>query len=231
MRHLIAGLGLVIIATTCALGRAEETLGDVPCEKEGSAATATDTASAPQQIVPQAAIDAATEGRYEDALPAYREALQRDPGNAERHANLAWILVGAEHTDEAIRELREAKRLEPERAGFSRDLAAVLAHKGRIEEAFQEFQHAIDLAPDDARSHFEFGKLYMVCRSYAGATEQFTAALQIEDTPKVRLVRVHRPISRRPICRGDRRLWRGAVEGPRELSRSCLPGICQHASR
>ncbi len=66
---------------------------------------------------------------YEQAVEAYRQSLQLQPGQYRAHYNLALALKKLNRIDEAIEQYRQALRLEPGHAGARAELDALLGNR------------------------------------------------------------------------------------------------------
>jgi Flp pilus assembly protein TadD len=66
------------------------------------------------------------EGRDEDAMSSFREAIRLDPDEQPAHLNYGAILVAHGQLDEAIVQFREAVRLRPSDARARKALAQTL---------------------------------------------------------------------------------------------------------
>jgi len=83
-----------------------------------------------------AAFDA--QGRLDDAIREYREAVRVNPGLAQAHGNLGVDLSEKGDINGAIREYQTAVRLKPDFAQAHNNLAVALYFKGRYAEAWKE---------------------------------------------------------------------------------------------
>lgn len=82
------------------------------------------------------------DGRNEEALAAYREALRHSPDTADLHYGEALALYALKRPSEAEAPLRRAIRLEPGRPEFHLYLGHVLAKDGRMEEAVAAYRES-----------------------------------------------------------------------------------------
>jgi tetratricopeptide (TPR) repeat protein len=88
------------------------------------------------------------EGKADEALALYRQAVKANPGFAAGHFNLGGELVRRGKLDEATVEFSEALRLKPEYSEAHYELGAVLFSMGRVDNAVKEYELALALAPD-----------------------------------------------------------------------------------
>ncbi len=105
------------------------------------------------------------EGRLNESIQQYREALQLKPEYADAHYNLGNALCRKGLWDEAIIQYREDLRLSPDDFGGYNNLGVALFQKGFPDEAITQFQEALRLKPD-----------------YADAQRNLAAALKAQRT-------------------------------------------------
>ena len=87
--------------------------------------------------------EAVSNGKPQDALKEYDEALRYDPDLAEAHMGKGVVLeLGFNKLDEAEAEYRKAIQLKPGLAEAHNNLGQLLARTGRLEEAVKEFDAA-----------------------------------------------------------------------------------------
>jgi tetratricopeptide (TPR) repeat protein len=89
-------------------------------------------------------------GRIEEAVEAYRAAIESDPDYPFAHLDLGKALRTLGDHGGAERALREAIRLAPRMGEPHFDLGVVLYETGRLEEAADAFEAALALDPTDA---------------------------------------------------------------------------------
>jgi len=94
------------------------------------------------------------QGRPEQALGAYRAALEMSPDDHVLYGMMGAAAAAAGRREEALGHYRRALQLAPQEAAHHNNLAALLAEAGKLEEALAEFQRAAQLDPDRAANYF-----------------------------------------------------------------------------
>lgn len=92
------------------------------------------------------------QGRLDEAIACFREAVRLEPGRAASHYNLGNALVAAGRTDEACAAYRDAVAIDPGFPLAQRNLGLALLEKGAVEEAAQALRRAVALDPRDTDS-------------------------------------------------------------------------------
>ena len=87
------------------------------------------------------------EGKLNEALAEYREALKIAPGRYQLHNNLGNLLDLLGQPDEALAEYQEAIRLNSQEPFIHDSLGSVLVELGRLDEAMTEYTNAAQLDP------------------------------------------------------------------------------------
>ena len=111
------------------------------------------------------------EGRYADALYAYKRALESDPGNPNR-----WLIVGAVYRDmkltaDAIECYKRAQELQPNLPIPYMHLGTAYSDLGQVEKAITWTRKAIAIQPDNATAHVNLGVMYRRTGQVAKAIE------------------------------------------------------------
>lgn len=89
-----------------------------------------------------------SEGRTDEAVIHYREALKIRPDYVEAHNDLGIVLAERGDTEESLRHFSEAIRLKPDYADAFNNFAVVQLSKGNSQDAFNYFTEALRLKPD-----------------------------------------------------------------------------------
>lgn len=94
----------------------------------------------------------ARRGRNEEAVRAYEQALQIEPGNYRTHHALGLLRTRLGDLGGASTSFRRALELEPRHVASAVRLGETLLELGRPAQAVGAFRHALALAPDNARA-------------------------------------------------------------------------------
>lgn len=120
------------------------------------------------------------EGRTNDAIVAYRAALEADPGLAKARYNLAQALERSGDLNEAE---RQYEQLTGARAGFAEahfSLANLLARTGRADRARAAFETSLRIRPIYVEPRNNLATLYMAQGNAAQARLELQEALKID---------------------------------------------------
>lgn len=94
------------------------------------------------------------------ATAAFRRATELDPGHADAHVNLGYLLHEQGRLAEAESECRAALAARPDNATAAYNLGVVLEDDGRPDEAIQAYERALEAEPALADAHFNLSRLY-----------------------------------------------------------------------
>lgn len=97
------------------------------------------------------------QGKLDQAIKSYRQALALKPDFAEGHDNLGIALQAQGQLDEAITSYRKALSLKPGLAGAHYNLGNALQELGRLDQAIASYRQALLLKPDFAVAHGNMG--------------------------------------------------------------------------
>ncbi len=120
------------------------------------------------------------EGKPDDAVEHYEQALRLAPYYAEAHSNLGNVLFDLGRTSEAIEQYEVALRLRPDYPEVQYNFANVLRRLGRTSEAIEHYEMALQLRPDYLEVHNNLGLAFQTLGRSTEAAEQYEAALRID---------------------------------------------------
>jgi len=139
------------------------------------------------------------EGRHEEAIDHFHEALRIRPDFAEALHNLAAPLKSQGKLDEAIRCYREALMLKPDYHEAHHNLAIELESRGKSYDAISHYREALQIKPDYVEAHNSLGRALAARGEIDQAISQFRKAVQI----KPRFVETHNNLGVALAARGE----------------------------
>ena len=96
----------------------------------------------------------------DEAISAYRRALEIDPDLADAHLNLGRLLHERAEMAEAERHYRRAQELLPDDATPAYNLGVALQDLGRLHDAAQAYEAALQRDPTLADAHYNLAGIY-----------------------------------------------------------------------
>jgi len=127
------------------------------------------------------------EGRKEEAIGLYEQALRLRPDFAEAHNDLGIALAEKGRLQESLEQYERAIRSEPNFADAYNNEGNLLLRIGRIREAIEYFARALRINPDFAEAHNGMGNGMAQAGRPNDAIPQYEAALRLRpDFPEAR---------------------------------------------
>ena len=120
------------------------------------------------------------EGRAQEAIGQYEQALRLDPHLAGVHYNLGVALEQAGRESEAIEHYEQAVRLQPDYAAAHYNLANALVGLGKVPEAIEHYEKALQFEPDMAEAYYNLALALRVAGRVPEAIERYREALRIK---------------------------------------------------
>jgi tetratricopeptide (TPR) repeat protein len=120
------------------------------------------------------------QGRFDEALPAFRSALRLKPENFKAHFNLGKILSQMGRQDEAVHHFNESLRMRPNFASAHMGLGLALAGQNRFEKAGHHFSRVLALQPDSAPAHLNWGLALSRQGRLSEAISHYSDALKLK---------------------------------------------------
>ena len=121
----------------------------------------------------------ADQGKTDEAIAHYSEALRIKSDYADAHNNLGVALADEGKLDEAIAHYFEALRIRPDYADAHSNLGIALANEGKLDEAIAQFAEALRINPDSAKAHNNLGVALASQGKLDEAIAHFNEALRI----------------------------------------------------
>jgi tetratricopeptide (TPR) repeat protein len=120
------------------------------------------------------------EGRVQDAIEQYEQALRLNPKDPNVPVNLATALLRAGRFAEAVAYYEQALRINPDDAIAHYNAGAAWVRLGKPVEATRYFEQALRIAPDYAEAHVALGSALFDQGRTPEAMEHWDRALEIK---------------------------------------------------
>jgi len=120
------------------------------------------------------------DGKIQEAIAHYREAVDDLPGNAGYKFKLSIALHKAGDTEGERAQLEEAVKLDPDLAGAQNQLGFLLSRNGNVTGAIEHFRMAVHAAPGWAEAWVNLAAELAENAQFADAREAVANALRIE---------------------------------------------------
>jgi tetratricopeptide (TPR) repeat protein len=122
----------------------------------------------------------AGQGRFQEAIPAYRKAIEIRPDHSDAYFALGNIFLYLGSPDEAIGNYRKVLEITPGFAQAYGNLGTALLGIGRGAEAIENLTKALELSPDLAEAHTNLGIALRNSGRTEEAVDSFLKALELE---------------------------------------------------
>ena len=119
-------------------------------------------------------------GRLEEAVNAFRQAIAANPRSGEARRNLALVLMQQGDAATAASELEEAAEANPEDVWIHFDLGNAYLAKGLREQAVGAFQRAIELDPTLVSAHFNLSNTLIALERWSDARSHLAKVLELD---------------------------------------------------
>lgn len=119
------------------------------------------------------------QGRFEEAVSYYRQALEIDCANVQILNDLGIALFSCGQLDEALSKLSAALEYAPGTAATWLNVGVVYGAQNRLNEAVEAYSRAIDLCPDYADAHYNLGNIYRATGRLTDAISSYRRALEL----------------------------------------------------
>jgi len=120
------------------------------------------------------------QGRIEEAIFQYREALRIKSDDAEIHNNLGVALEKRGNIKKAIIHYSQAIRIRPDYAEALNNLGVALARQGKDKEAIYRYSQALRINPDYAEAHNNLGLVLVRQGRLKEAIVHYSQALRMK---------------------------------------------------
>jgi tetratricopeptide (TPR) repeat protein len=119
------------------------------------------------------------QGRTDDAIAQFREALKWQPNNSGAHEALGHSLLTLGKLDDAKRHFAAVLDLNPRARESRLEMGTLLTRQGRIAEAIAYFEKVVQTDSGDAPAHFQLGIALQMQNRAAEAIDQYRQAIAL----------------------------------------------------
>jgi tetratricopeptide (TPR) repeat protein/Mrp family chromosome partitioning ATPase len=125
-------------------------------------------------------LQALADGDYNQAIPAFTEAIKLNPESAEAHLNRGDAYLKSEAYDQAIADYTESIRLGRDNARAYTNRGIAFFQTGKTGEAINDFNDSIKLKPANAEAYVYRGNAYGSMGDTDRAIADFSKALDFD---------------------------------------------------
>ncbi len=118
------------------------------------------------------------QGKYQEAVIEFRNAIEIDTKFAEAHLQLAHAYLRLNATGDALRELQETVKLAPQNSGPKMELAPLLITQRQYEQADSLMRAVLKADPQNAQAHAILGLRYQAVHDFPNAIQEIKKAIQ-----------------------------------------------------
>jgi protein O-mannosyl-transferase len=119
------------------------------------------------------------QGRLDEAIDHFRNAIEIKPDEASAHTNLGNALLLKKDLDQAVAEYQKALEFAPRDSGAHYNLANALLALGQTDEAVTEYQEALTINPNNADAHNNLGAVLFQKGEFDEAIAHYQKVLEI----------------------------------------------------
>jgi len=120
------------------------------------------------------------EGKHQEAIESFKQAIRINPDHANAHYNLGTAYDELGKYEDAIVSYKQALMINPDDASTHYNLGLAYYNLGKYEEAIESYKQAIRIDPDYADAHNNLGFAYQKSGKYQEEIESYKQALKID---------------------------------------------------
>jgi len=118
-------------------------------------------------------------GRYQEALDAYRKALDADPDSVTAYNGIGVVSTRTKQYDEAVASYGKALTRDPDSAWTRSNLGLAYIDMRRYPEAIKTLRQAVKSMPDLSIAHLNLGIAYAKNEQYREAAASYQEAIRL----------------------------------------------------
>ena len=122
---------------------------------------------------------ASDEGRKEEAIAEYTEAIRKDPRNSAAYNNRGIVYDDLGQHEKALEDYNKALELDPSDAIVYNNRGVAYENLDQREKALENYDKAVELDPDYATAYNNRGIVYGILGQYEKALENHNKAIEL----------------------------------------------------
>jgi Flp pilus assembly protein TadD len=119
------------------------------------------------------------QGKTDEAIAHYQQAIKLRPGYAEAHYNLGRLLAHKGQLDDAVTHYETALKINPADAETENNLGVTLFGSGRVDQAIAHYQEALKIRPDYAEASCNLANALLSKGDLNGAISRYSTCLAL----------------------------------------------------
>lgn len=126
------------------------------------------------------------EGKHNEAILEYRNAIQKDPENANAYLGRGQCLIENDQKQDALSSFEKACQLDPKLQKGHLKISKILLNRGDVDKAFEHAETVLELNPNSPEAYLLLGKCFAFNGDITSAKNHVDKALSFPiDDPKL----------------------------------------------
>jgi tetratricopeptide (TPR) repeat protein len=123
------------------------------------------------------------EGKIDDAIQAYKKALELNPEDGSTYLMLGVLYEDKKAVEKATRYFEEGESLYPQKTDFYNARGMIYFQGGKLDKASTDAKEALKIDPKNPLSHFLLGSIYEEEGKFSEAATHYQIVSNMEDAP------------------------------------------------
>ncbi|MFW6140069.1 MAG: tetratricopeptide repeat protein [Acidobacteriota bacterium] len=119
--------------------------------------------------------------KYEEAIDAYKEAIEENPEEWSYYFNLGLVHKKIEDKEKAFEAFQKAVELNPKSYSANKEMGELLAKAEKWAEAKEYYSKAVSISQDDPDTYYNYGAVLYELGSSEEALEAFLKTIELDE--------------------------------------------------